>query len=106
MAAARPGLAQEKGIEPREYVLVAQQERRIEVYRRDGRRWILDEYGPGERLQLASSDVKVPAFYGGVGVRWVFENSGLFRPYVIATVGAARTELMHQAHARRRSAKA
>jgi Uma2 family endonuclease len=43
----------------REYVLVAQRERRIEVYRRDGRRWILDEHGPGERLLLASIDVEL-----------------------------------------------
>ena len=38
----------------REYVLVSQRERRVEVYRRDGRRWHLDEYGPGERLALES----------------------------------------------------
>jgi len=38
----------------REYVLVSQRERRVEVYRRDGRRWHLDEYGPGERLTLDS----------------------------------------------------
>jgi Uma2 family endonuclease len=43
----------------REYVLVAQRERRIEVYRRDGRRWVLDEYGPGERLQLESISVEL-----------------------------------------------
>lgn len=38
----------------REYVLVSQHERRVEVYRRDLRRWHLDEYGPGERLTLES----------------------------------------------------
>ena len=43
----------------REYVLVAQRERRIEVYRRDGRRWFLDEYGPGERLKLESIAVEL-----------------------------------------------
>jgi Uma2 family endonuclease len=43
----------------REYVLVAQRERRIEVYRRDGRRWLLDEYGPGERLMLESISVEL-----------------------------------------------
>ena len=43
----------------REYVLVAQRERRIEVYRRDGRRWILDEYVAGERLRLESLDVEL-----------------------------------------------
>lgn len=43
----------------REYVLVSQRERRIETYRRDGRRWFLDEYGPGERLQLESIAVEL-----------------------------------------------
>jgi Uma2 family endonuclease len=43
----------------REYVLVAQRERRIEVYRRDGRRWILDEYGAGDRLPLESLGVEL-----------------------------------------------
>lgn len=43
----------------REYVLVAQRERRIEVYRRDVRRWVLEEYGPGERLRLESIDVEL-----------------------------------------------
>ena len=41
----------------REYVLVSQYERRIDVYRRDGRRWHLDEYGAGEKLQLDSISV-------------------------------------------------
>lgn len=33
----------------REYVLISQRSRRVEVYRRDGRRWVLDDLGPGER---------------------------------------------------------
>lgn len=41
----------------REYVLVSQRERRLDVYRRDGRRWHLDEHGPGERVVLESIDV-------------------------------------------------
>jgi Uma2 family endonuclease len=41
----------------REYVLVSQLERRIDVYRRDGRRWHLDEYRSGEQLQLESISV-------------------------------------------------
>ena len=41
----------------------------------------------------ATGDMKVPAIYGGVGVRWVFENSGLVRPYAIVTFGAVETEL-------------
>ena len=43
----------------REYVLVSQRERRVELYRRDGRRWHLDEYGPGERLTLESLAIAV-----------------------------------------------
>jgi Uma2 family endonuclease len=41
----------------REYVLVSQLERRIDVYRRDGRRWHLDDYRPGEQFQLESLSV-------------------------------------------------
>jgi Uma2 family endonuclease len=40
-----------------EYVLVSQAERRIDVFRRDGRRWVLDEHGGGERLTLESVGV-------------------------------------------------
>jgi Uma2 family endonuclease len=43
----------------REYVLISQRERRVEVYRRDGRRWLLDEYGPGERPALASLAIEL-----------------------------------------------
>jgi Uma2 family endonuclease len=43
----------------REYLLVAQDERRIEVYRRDGRRWHLDEFGVGERFLLDSIGVEL-----------------------------------------------
>lgn len=41
----------------REYVLVSQHERRVDVYTRDGRRWILDEYRTGETLRLESIGV-------------------------------------------------
>jgi Uma2 family endonuclease len=41
----------------REYVLVSQRERRIDVYHRDGRRWVLDEHTRGEQLRLDSLDV-------------------------------------------------
>ena len=41
----------------REYVLVSQHERRIDVYRREGTGWHLDDFGPGERLELASIGV-------------------------------------------------
>jgi len=43
----------------REYVLVAQRERRIEVYRRDGRRWQLEEFRSGEQLRLESISVEL-----------------------------------------------
>jgi Uma2 family endonuclease len=43
----------------REYVLISQHERRVEVYRRDGRRWYLDEYGPSERLALSSLGIEL-----------------------------------------------
>ena len=44
--------------------------------------------------QAATSDVKVPAFFYGVGARWVFEQvSERYRPYIIATVGAAHTDI-------------
>lgn len=37
-----------------EYVLVAQKARRIEVYRREGQRWVLTDHGPGTELELDS----------------------------------------------------
>jgi Uma2 family endonuclease len=43
----------------REYVLVSQRERRVDVNRRDGRRWILDEHTRGERVRLESLDVEL-----------------------------------------------
>lgn len=41
----------------REYVLVSQDERRIDVFRRDDKRWILNEYVSGETLKLESIEV-------------------------------------------------
>jgi len=41
----------------------------------------------------ATGDMKVPAFYGGAGVRWVFEQVGMFKPYGIVTFGGAKYEL-------------
>jgi Uma2 family endonuclease len=43
----------------RQCILVSQQERRVDVYRRDGRRWLLDEYGPSERFQVESIDIEL-----------------------------------------------
>lgn len=40
-----------------EYVVVHGRSRCIEVYRREGRRWVMDEYGPGEHARLESLDV-------------------------------------------------
>lgn len=43
-----------------EYVLVAQKAQRIEVYRREGDRWMLSEHGPGTVVELASIGAQVP----------------------------------------------
>jgi Uma2 family endonuclease len=43
----------------REYALVAQDARRIEIYRRDGRRWVFEESGPGERARLESINAEL-----------------------------------------------
>ena len=37
-----------------EYVLVSQSAQRIEVFRRDGERWVLTEYGKGTRIELSA----------------------------------------------------
>ena len=42
-----------------EYVLVSQHERRLEVYRREGRRWYLDEYCAGDVAKLESLDIEL-----------------------------------------------
>ncbi len=41
------------------YVLVSQDERRIECFRRDGARWIYEEAGPGESLRIGGVEVDV-----------------------------------------------
>jgi hypothetical protein len=43
--------------------------------------------GPG------SANLEAPALFGGFGGRWVLENSGMFRPYVLVVVGGARVTL-------------
>lgn len=47
------------------YVLVSQDEPRIESFRRDGARWIYEEAGPGESLRIGGVevDVSVDALY-------------------------------------------
>jgi Uma2 family endonuclease len=41
----------------REYLLISQRARRLEIYRRRDDRWLLDEAGAGETLRLDSIDV-------------------------------------------------
>jgi Uma2 family endonuclease len=41
----------------REYVLVAQEEPHVEVFRKEGDLWVLREHGPGEEIELASIGV-------------------------------------------------
>jgi len=43
----------------REYVLVSQDDVRIEVFRRQGDIWALRDYGPGQSVELASLDVRL-----------------------------------------------
>ncbi len=44
----------------REYVLISQRERRVELYRRrENRRWQLDEYVAGDRLRLESLAIEL-----------------------------------------------
>lgn len=42
-----------------EYVVVHQRRTCIEVYRRDGRRWVMEAYGEGESARLESLDVEL-----------------------------------------------
>lgn len=42
-----------------EYVLVAQESRRIEVFRRSTEGWVLTEAGPGQRAALASIEASI-----------------------------------------------
>jgi hypothetical protein len=55
----------------------------------------LTKYLQNTQAKAATANVKMPAIYGGVGARWVFENvniGGLARPYAQFSVGAARVE--------------
>lgn len=40
----------------------------------------------------ATGDIDAPTWFGSVGVRYVYENSSGFRPYVLAAAGLARVE--------------
>jgi hypothetical protein len=44
------------------------------------------------RGTTASATVEAPAFFGGVGLRWVFEREGALRPYISGSVGMASVE--------------
>lgn len=44
----------------KEYVLVSQDERRIEIFRREGERWVLDEFLADGSVVLDSLDVEFP----------------------------------------------
>jgi Uma2 family endonuclease len=46
-----------------EYVLVAQDERRIEVRRRDGLDWVTEVAGSGERIRVHGAELEVDAIY-------------------------------------------
>jgi len=46
-----------------EYVLVSQDERRVEVRRRDGRGWIADVRGGGESVRIHGAEIAVDAIY-------------------------------------------
>ena len=46
-----------------EYVLVSQDERRIEVRRREGRNWSTETRGPGESIRIHGLDIAVDAVY-------------------------------------------
>jgi Uma2 family endonuclease len=46
-----------------EYVLVSQDDRRIEVRRRDGRNWSSDTRGPGEVVRIHGHEIAIDAIY-------------------------------------------
>lgn len=46
-----------------EYVLVSQEERRLEVRRRAGRNWTFDVKGAGETLRIHGRDIEVDSLY-------------------------------------------
>jgi Uma2 family endonuclease len=55
----------------RDYVLVSQAERRVDIFRREGRRWAVDEYATGERFRLDSIEIEVGVdelYVDGLGV--------------------------------------
>jgi Uma2 family endonuclease len=43
-----------------EYVLVSQKRQEVEVYTRNGKRWIYELFGPGEEVEFASIHFRFP----------------------------------------------
>ncbi|HKV60202.1 MAG TPA: hypothetical protein VJO32_18070, partial [Ktedonobacteraceae bacterium] len=57
-----------------EYMLVDSRSMRIEIYRKEQKKWIYDAFEAGDKVELASLSVRFPAIdvYEDV----VFENGG------------------------------
>lgn len=43
-----------------EYVLISQKRQTVEVYTRNGKKWIYELFGPGEEVEFASIDFRFP----------------------------------------------
>jgi len=43
-----------------EYVLVSQQRQQVEIFTRNGKRWMYQLFGPGEEIELLSLDIRFP----------------------------------------------
>lgn len=55
--------AYKQALSLKEYVLVSQDERRVEVRRRDERGWSVDVAGPGDTLRIHGHDISVDTIY-------------------------------------------
>jgi len=51
-----------------EYVLVSQENQAVEIYTRNGKKWVYQRFGLGEEIELTSIDFHCPieAFYEDV----------------------------------------
>ena len=51
-----------------EYVIVSQERQAVEIYTRNGKKWVYQMFGPGEEIELTSIDFHCPieAFYEDV----------------------------------------
>jgi Uma2 family endonuclease len=43
-----------------EYVLISQKRQEVEIYTRDGKRWMYQLFSPGEEIELLSLDIRFP----------------------------------------------